>query len=304
LLKKYYSIKQKKDKSKISYQSKYNSFIGWCAVQRYLPPLKEYNAVLVQTKNATLSLRHNVLFQDYNIRVNNFDSNILWDECHYDPDEAPNCPKFVLNDIIKYTVNAEVPYEKMAKFGATIVIAINWKCKIDGFLGFFRKNYSSLYDCKPKYSFTRVDNILKSPYTGNRTYWYAHYFGNMRTHYLSYRIRFVVRVTGEVEECDIYHLSHEMITMYGVFCALVALYQLYITLYKYKDKNFETIIPVNESERIPVDESERIPVDESERIPVNESERMPVNRSERIPVNESESITVNKSEKTPLINDT
>jgi hypothetical protein len=267
LLKKYYSNKNK-DKSQISYQSKYNSFIGWCPVQRYLPPLKEYNAVLVQTKNATLWLRHNVLFQDYNIRVNNFDSNILWDDCHYDPEEALNCPKFVLNDIIKYTANAEVPFEKMAKFGATIVLAIDWKCEIDAFLYFFRKNYSSLYDCKPKYSFTRVDNILKSPYTGNRTYWYAHYFGNMRTHYLSYRIRFVVRVTGEVKECSFYHLGHEMIAMYGVFCALVALYQLYITICKYKDKNFETIIYVNESERIPVNESERIAINESERTPL------------------------------------
>ncbi len=225
--------------------------IGWCPVQRVLPPLKDYNAVLAQTGDAVIWLRHNILFQDYNIRVNNFDKNILWDECRYNPEKAPKCPKFIIRDIIKYTKNAEVPYHIMARFGATIVISVTWNCSIDGFLCFFRKNYSSLNDCKPSYSFTRVDNILHSPMTGNRTYYYAHYFKNMRTYYLSYRIRFVVRVTGEVHECDFYQLGHEMIAMYGVFCAIVVLYRLYVTHYKYKElKVFENTFKVNGNDKL------------------------------------------------------
>jgi hypothetical protein len=225
--------------------------IGWCPVQRVLPPLKDYNAVLAQTGDAVIWLRHNILFQDYNIRVNNFDKNILWDECRYNPEKAPKCPKFIIRDIIKYTKNAEVPYHIMARFGATIVISVTWNCSINGFLCFFRKNYSSLNDCKPSYSFTRVDNILHSPMTGNRTYYYAHYFKNVRTHYLSYRIRFLVRVTGEVRECDFYQLGHEMIAMYGVFCAIVVLYRLYVTHYKYKElKVFENTFKVNGNDKL------------------------------------------------------
>jgi hypothetical protein len=59
----------------------------------------------------------------------------------------------------------------------------------------------------------------------------------------------VARVTGEVRECDFYQLGHQMIAMYGVFCAIVVLYQLYFTLYKYKDKQFETIIYLNENDK-------------------------------------------------------
>jgi hypothetical protein len=208
-------------------------------VQRFLPPLKGYKAVLAQTGDAVIWLKHYIMFQDYNISVNNFHSNIFWNYCLYNPEKAPKCPKFKIRDIIEYTKNAEVPYPLMARFGATIVISVTWNCFIKGFLCFFRKNYSSLYDCKPSYSFTRIDNILDSPMTGNRTFWHAQYanFGDMRTFYLSYRIRFAVRVTGEVRECDFYQLGHEMIAMYGFFCVIVALYQLYVTL-KYKYRKF------------------------------------------------------------------
>jgi hypothetical protein len=117
-------------------------------------------------------------------------------------------------------------------------------------LCFFSKNYSSLYKCKPHYSFTRIDNIEDSPLTGNRSYVHGYYYGNMRTHYLSYRIRLLMRVTGAVSECDFYQSGHEMTAMYGDFCAIIVLYQFYVTLYKYKDKIFEETIIINGNGRI------------------------------------------------------
>jgi len=224
-------------------------------VERILPPLIDYDAVLVKTKDSVLWLRHTILFQDYNIRTNNFGSDILKVKCLYHPQKDPYCPKFLLSDIIDYTPNAEMKYNQMAKFGGFIVISIEWNCSIKGFLCFFRKNDSSLYDCTPHYSFTRVDNMPHRPYTGNTSYVHAHYLGNMRTHYRSFRIRIVVRVTGTVSECNLYELAHEMVAMYGVFCAIIVLYQLYITLYKYKSYKFDETIQVNEGKSFTIQDT-------------------------------------------------
>jgi hypothetical protein len=47
------------------------------------------------------------------------------DNCRHHPQKEPHCSKFVSDDIIKYTRNDEVSYEKMANFGAIIVFSIN-----------------------------------------------------------------------------------------------------------------------------------------------------------------------------------
>jgi hypothetical protein len=115
----------------------------------------------------------------------------------YNPITNPRSPIFILGDIIKYTTNNEETYEEMAKFGAVININVNYNCFVNSF---FKPSDDN---CKPSYSFRRVDVEKKIGYMSDR---FVHYFNNgkTRTLFISYKIRFAVTVNGKVSQYDLF----------------------------------------------------------------------------------------------------
>lgn len=67
--------------------------------------------------------------------------------CINDRKTDPYCPTFRLGDIVKW---AGEDYDKVALTGAVFVIKIEWLCDFDW--------GRSISNCKPKYSFQRMDN--------------------------------------------------------------------------------------------------------------------------------------------------
>lgn len=118
-----------------------------------------------------LWIKNSVVFPDHNITVDNtFGAGLSYFlKCKYNSETDPFCPVFpVLGDVIKYTPNARQSFEEIARFGATIVIDIKWDCFEDIFTRF-----SVEKNCKPNYSFRRIDNEDRSPATGYTSYKYA-----------------------------------------------------------------------------------------------------------------------------------
>jgi hypothetical protein len=194
--------------------------IGWCPVERVLPPLRGNKAVLLQTINTTLHIQSTVYFSDYKIIKSSLNYSTLSQKyvlsCRYHPESDPLCPTFALRDIINLTTNAGMSYEEMAYSGGVIVITINWDCRIGGWI---RKNYNTLYDCKPDYSFARVDEYK---HDDQITYRFAQYFngGKMRTHYRSWRIRFVVNPKVTVREFNFYSFLTSLLAYNGIIALI------------------------------------------------------------------------------------
>ncbi|CAG2171969.1 unnamed protein product [Oppiella nova] len=156
--------------------------IRWCPVDRILPPLKNYSAVLIQTKNITLWISNTIVFPEYNITLSNLGDkdHAYFRNCTYHPHYNPHCPVFMLGDIINFTPNAGATYDEIAKFGADIIIKINWNC-YQGIYSFIK---SQPYNkCLPEYSFQRVDNERTMPITGYKFYLDRMYYdyGEKRT---------------------------------------------------------------------------------------------------------------------------
>ncbi len=217
---------------------------GWCPVDRILPPLKGFKAVLLPTINTTLRIQSTVYFSDYKIIKNSLNYSTLNQNylltCRYHPDRDPLCATFALKDIINLTPNAGMSYEEMAIAGSVIVITIDWKCRIDGWL---YKDYNSLFDCKPEYSFVRTD---KYNYDDQTTYRFARYFNNgkMRTHYRSWQIRFVVDPKVTVREFHFYRLLTSLFAYNTVFIIIGYAFNKIITKIYY-DKKWNKEIDVS-----------------------------------------------------------
>jgi len=128
-------------------------------------------------------------------------------------------------------------YEEMAKFGGVIVITIDWKCHIEGWI---YKNYDSLYECKPQYSFVRTDKYNSEEQT---TYRFARYFkdGKMRTHYRSWQIRLVVDSKVTVREFSFYRFLTSMFAYNSAFHIIGIIFMIIITKIYYNTKWHEEI---------------------------------------------------------------
>lgn len=74
--------------------------------------------------------------------------------CIYNPKTDPYCPTFKIGDIV--TLAGE-KYEQVALTGGVFALKIGWFCSFD--FG------ASINDCRPKYSFSRLDNpnVFVSP---------------------------------------------------------------------------------------------------------------------------------------------
>src|SRR5437868_11865190 len=115
-----------------------------------LVPLENNQPVLGETVNSLLRIENIVEFPNENIKVNNLmDTEFNENQCEYHPTKHRYCPVFKLGDIISYLNNQDVNYSEMAKFGAYIMITIEWNCF---------KPLASKFECKPEYSFRKIDS--------------------------------------------------------------------------------------------------------------------------------------------------
>ena len=190
-----------------------------------LVPLNHYKAVLIETINSTLYIDNSVEFPNEGKVINN----LLKDKCYYDPLSDPYCPIFKLGDIIRFSPNTNNSYAEIAKFGATFMINIEWKC----FLPLF-----SEFDCKPNYSFRRVDvwgnhsqiiYNLKAFYNSN---------GDKRKIIRSFKIRFQVQVKATLSRYDFFNFLTINSAYTGVFSLMLWLFT-FLVRHKLKGERIE-----------------------------------------------------------------
>ena len=190
-------------------------------------PLKSEKAVLEETKNAILSIKNTILFEENHFfKTNQLD----WDD-HYlnycvHSNPLSECPNFVIEYIVNQTENADGDYAKLAKHGATILITIYWDCIVDGW---FSKliiessswlNDSSInYNCKPNYGFKRIDKNANSLQTDNNIYKSVVYsdWGTRRTLIKSHRIVFKVETKATLYQVDCFNFIRNISAFSGLF---------------------------------------------------------------------------------------
>ncbi len=213
-------------------------FSGWCPVDRILPPLKNFKAVLGETGETQLWIKNMIVFgdndHDYNYILDNYLGNSYskyskYKECKYHPVEDPFCPIFELKDIIKYTPNAGESYEEMAKFGGIIMIKIEWNCWHNSW-----KIESLIFGdvkCKPLYSFKRLDNERGLQPLERSAYGENLYFNNMKTRvkFRSYKIRFIMRVLATMSQFDLLKLTISIGGCYGFYSFLNSIFEIIVT---------------------------------------------------------------------------
>lgn len=168
---------------------------AWCPLEEDIMPLKDTSRpLLAKSGDFTVLIKNTVTFPKFK-QIGKFrnifdtQNKTFLQSCTYadvDSEGKSNlCPIFVLKDIVASTGEGNT-YENIGIKGGVVGINIDWTCNLD-----YNRNY-----CKPKYSFTRLDqtNATLSPGWNFR---YANYYGDdKRTLFKAYGIRFVVSTTG------------------------------------------------------------------------------------------------------------
>uniref|UniRef100_A0AAY4BRE1 Purinergic receptor n=1 Tax=Denticeps clupeoides TaxID=299321 RepID=A0AAY4BRE1_9TELE len=163
---------------------------GWCPAEddtiNTVSPMKE-------AENFTIFIKNSIRFPMFNVTRGNFPSNI--DEkyiktCKYDPVHNPSCPIFRVGDILKYTNES---FNTIASTGGEIGINVGWVCDLD----------QSEEECKPSYSFTRLDDVFQdNKVSKGYNFRFAKYFRSpdgteYRTLHKAFAIRFDILVSGK-----------------------------------------------------------------------------------------------------------
>lgn len=193
--------------------------------------------------------------------------------CTYDPQIHPNCPIFVLGNIIKLTTNANASFAEIAKFGATISMSINWNCYMKGWLWW--TDPESLYKCNPEYSFRRIDRQQDKPIPGYYSYRYASFDESrkLRNHYRTYRIKIVTEVNARVYSNDFFKLLTSILAYNALFNPTVYFLAYYL-IFKYIYFNnefredFDHLISVVGHNQEGKQISELINTEDNEKIPI------------------------------------
>lgn len=126
---------------------------AWCPVESGNKPLdKGTQALLESTKDFTVLVKNSIefpAFGDAYKRRNIVDSATkeYLQSCIYNNNTDPYCPTFRIGDIV---TGSGYKYEDVAKTGGVFALKIKWFCSFD--FG------ASIQQCRPKYSFARMDN--------------------------------------------------------------------------------------------------------------------------------------------------
>uniref|UniRef100_A0AAY4BP74 P2X purinoceptor n=1 Tax=Denticeps clupeoides TaxID=299321 RepID=A0AAY4BP74_9TELE len=163
-------------------------------VKTWFPSLLLYfRSPMKEAENFTIFIKNSIRFPMFNVTRGNFPSNI--DEkyiktCKYDPVHNPSCPIFRVGDILKYTNES---FNTIASTGGEIGINVGWVCDLD----------QSEEECKPSYSFTRLDDVFQdNKVSKGYNFRFAKYFRSpdgteYRTLHKAFAIRFDILVSGK-----------------------------------------------------------------------------------------------------------
>ena len=181
---------------------------------------------MAKTAHSILTIRNSIVFEGNNFyksnQLENGTHHRIYVDCLFDPISHPNCIRFKLGDIVKFTSNARGDYEELAKFGAIILITIKWNCWVESIF-----NEES---CSLVYSFERIDDDDKPSSTGKNGYETQMYFENgfKRTMIRSHRIRLQIKVSATLNQYDFYSLITVMAAYTAVFSLLLSPFQMAI----------------------------------------------------------------------------
>ncbi|XP_060783306.1 P2X purinoceptor 3a [Neoarius graeffei] len=158
--------------------------LGWCPAENDTQEIKP----MEEAKNFTIFIKNSIRFPLFNvIRGNIKQSTNL--SCLFDPINNTDCPIFRVADVLKY---ADEDFENISTKGGEIGINIAWVCNLDFHVD----------NCKPKYSFTRLDSAFKnSKISRGYNFRFAKYFRSedgqeYRTLHKAFAIRFDILVSG------------------------------------------------------------------------------------------------------------
>lgn len=141
---------------------------AWCPIEDDSPVSDQ--AVLEYVADFTVFIKNSVAFPYYNLAVSNIHEDIDGDylhSCHYHPISDPHCPVFRVGDIVALAavehLDNDRSFDDIAVKGGVISIRVNWNCNLD----------SSVDECKPLYSFMRLDNSNANRISKGYNYRYA-----------------------------------------------------------------------------------------------------------------------------------
>lgn len=233
--------KTKKSQSKLaSYQL---TALHTCAERSrcILPPLYRYEyendkmtnkSKLCWFKSSKVTIKENYQALDYILFIKHFvefpqlglvRGNIIpnkvtreyVDNCEFDPEHHPLCPKFRLSKILEMIEKDPDEYKPMFFNGSLIEIKISWKCNLD----------RNLEYCQPLYEFQRLDikPYRQNPFLPGSNFLTSRYFfrprdGELhRIHTNIYNLHILVSVTGEVGRFDLFQTTTSIGSFLGIF---------------------------------------------------------------------------------------
>ncbi|RWR99873.1 P2X purinoceptor 4-like protein [Dinothrombium tinctorium] len=206
---------------------------AWCPVERDELPLKNKTALLAGTKNSTVLIKNSIKFSKFGVSLRNIlktTNETYLKKCRYNAFTDPQCPVFVLNDIVKA---AGQDYDEISKSGAVIGIEITWNCNLD-----FTVDY-----CVPVYSFRRLDEE-HSMIAPGWNYRYSHYYSDReRTLFKATGIKFSIIVNGQAGKLNFVPLFVNigsglgLLAITTIICDFIALYLTSAKKY-YKEKKY------------------------------------------------------------------
>ncbi|XP_053487726.1 P2X purinoceptor 3a [Ictalurus furcatus] len=208
--------------------------LGWCPAEddhQDITPMSE-------AENFTIFIKNSIRFPLFNVTRGNMGENTNL-SCFFDPINNTDCPIFRLADVLKY---AGENFTNISRKGGEIGINIAWMCNLD----------QHVDNCKPKYTFTRLDSAFKnSNTTKGYNFRFAKYFkaedgSEYRTLHKAFAIRFDILVSGNAGK---FHLIPTVINVVAactsvglatVLCDIILLNFLKGAK-QYKAKKFEEV---------------------------------------------------------------
>ncbi|CAG13439.1 unnamed protein product, partial [Tetraodon nigroviridis] len=222
----------------------FNSTTKTCEIKGWCPA--EIDTVtmtpMMEVENFTIFIKNSIRFPTFNYTKGNFLSTITPDyikSCNFDQVNNIYCPIFRVGDVVRY---AQQNFTKLADKGGVIGIKIGWNCDLD----------KSDDQCKPSYSFTRLDamsqrTIVSPGYNFRFAKYYKMENGtDYRTLIKAYAIRFDVLVNGNAGKFNMIPTLINMVAAFTsvgvgtVLCDIILLNFLK-GAEQYKAKKFEEV---------------------------------------------------------------
>ncbi|XP_064281780.1 P2X purinoceptor 3 isoform X2 [Passer domesticus] len=167
----------------------YNATLRTCEIQGWCPPEVDTVdvPVMLEAENFTLLIKNSIRFPLFGFEKTNLPppgSGAELGQCRFHPQLQPLCPILRLGDVARL---AGQDFPALAATGGVLGIKIGWVCDLD----------RAWERCLPRYSFTRLDSLARTPAPGYNFRYYRWPDGSeRRTLIKAFGIRFDVLVYG------------------------------------------------------------------------------------------------------------